>query len=311
MSPALQPRVAILLCTYHGQRYLAEQLDSFSAQTWSNWVVWASDDGSEDGTHAVLDAYQKAWPPGRLLVHRGPARGFVANFLSLACKSEIAADYYAFSDQDDIWEADRLDRALNWLKKQPVNVPALYCSRTRYISKDGQDLGFSRLFKKPPSFRNALVQSIAGGNTMVFNRAAHGLLANTPSGKEIVSHDWWAYLLVSGCGGRVFYDPYPGVRYRQHGHNMAGQNTSALAKLIRAKGLLAGRFRHWNQLNENALRAVGSLLTPENQRVLDIFAKARGGFLWHRLVKLRQSGVYRQTLVGNLGLVIAALLKKL
>ena len=306
-----QPKVAILLCTYHGQLYLAEQLDSFAAQSHSNWEVWASDDGSKDDTHAILEAYQQKWPEGRLSIHFGPAEGFAANFLSLTCKASIEADYYAYSDQDDIWESDRLARALEWLKTAPRDIPALYSSRTRYVSKDGLDLGFSTNFNKPPSFRNALVQSIAGGNTMVFNQAARLLLAKTPPHINVVSHDWWAYMIVCGCGGRVFYDSYPGVRYRQHGNNMAGQNTTILARLYRAKGLLAGRFKNWNQVNLNALHEMTPYLTEENQKVLTLFIKARSGSVFSRIYNLYRAGVYRQTLTGNVGLLIAAFLKKL
>ncbi len=83
------PKVAILLCTYHGQHYIAEQLDSFQAQSHSNWEVWASDDGSEDDTHATLEVYRQKWPAGRLSIHFGPAKGFAANFLSLTCRESI------------------------------------------------------------------------------------------------------------------------------------------------------------------------------------------------------------------------------
>lgn len=102
-----QAKVAILLATYQGQHYLAEQLDSFARQTHQNWEVWASDDGSSDDTHAILKHYEKHWPFGRLSIHNGPEEGFVANFLSLTCKASISADYYAYADQDDIWKADK------------------------------------------------------------------------------------------------------------------------------------------------------------------------------------------------------------
>lgn len=306
-----RPKVAILLCTYHGQHYLAEQLDSFAAQTHTNWEVWVSDDGSEDGTHEILEAYKKKWPTGRLSIHFGPADGFAANFLSLTCKASIEADYFAYSDQDDIWESDHLSRALDWLKMVPADIPALYSSRTRYISKDGSDQGFSVLFNRPPSFCNALVQSIAGANTMVFNQAARLLLAKTPSQLTIISHDWWAYILVSGCGGHVFYDAYPGVRYRQHGSNIAGQNVTILAKFHRAKALLAGRFKNWNQVNLNALNEMSSFLTKENREVLALFGKAQRGSVLSRIYNLHHSGVYRQTLAGNIGLLFAAILRKL
>jgi len=305
------PKVAILLCTYHGQHYLADQLESFTAQIHSNWEVWASDDGSKDGTHTILESYQGKWSADRLSICFGPAEGYSANFLSLTCKAGIEADYYAYSDQDDIWESDHLSRALDWLKTVPADIPALHSSRTRYISKDGSDLGFSALFNKPPSFCNALVQSIAGANTMVFNQAARLLLTKTPSQLDIVSHDWWAYMLVSGCGGRVFYDSYPGVRYRQHDNNIAGQNTTILARLQRLKGLLAGRFKNWNQINLNALNEMSSFLTDENREVLSLFSKARRGFVFSRIYNLYRSGVYRQTLAGNIGLISAAILRKL
>ena len=60
------PKVAILMCTFHGQHYLADQLDSFAAQTHTNWEVWASDDGSLDDTHSVLDTYKAKWNHERL-----------------------------------------------------------------------------------------------------------------------------------------------------------------------------------------------------------------------------------------------------
>lgn len=305
------PKVAILLCTYHGQHHLADQLESFTAQIHSNWEVWASDDGSKDDTHTILESYQGKWGADRISIHFGPSEGFAANFLSLTYKAGIEADYYAYSDQDDIWESDHLSRALDWLKTVPADIPALYSSRTRYISEDGSDLGFSALFNKPPSFCNALVQSIAGANTMVFNQAARLLLTKTPSQLNIVSHDWWAYMLVSGCGGRVLYDSYPGVRYRQHDNNMAGQNTTILARLQRLKGLLAGRFKNWNEINLIALNEMSSFLTSENREVLSLFSKARRGSVFSRVYNLYYSGVYRQTFAGNIGLLFAAILRKL
>jgi len=74
----------------------------------------------------------------------------------------IDADYFAFSDQDDVWYLDKLRRALTWLVAVPGNIPALYCGRTELMSIDGQSYGFSPLFTRPPTFRNALVQNLGG-----------------------------------------------------------------------------------------------------------------------------------------------------
>lgn len=306
------PKVAILLCTFNGHDYLADQLDSFAAQSYPNWEVWASDDGSQDDTHAILETYQKKWGGERLSILSGPAQGFAANFLSLTCAGGIQADYYAYSDQDDIWEADKLQRAMDWLLTIPEDIPALYCSRTRLIDAKNQVIGFSPLFTKPPGFANALIQNIGGGNTMVFNDAARELLRVAGKDVGVVLHDWWTYMVVSGCGGKVFYDSYPSLRYRQHGGNLVGMNSNWLARLVRRIRMLwQGQSRNRNDKHVQALQQLRSKLTPENQEILDQFSVARNRCLLPRVVGLKRSGIYRQTLLGNLRLAAEAIFKKI
>jgi len=305
------PKVAVLLCTMQAQHFLAHQLNSIATQTHPSWAIWASDDGSYDHTHAILEYYQSHWGEDRLSIHAGPAVGSTANFLSLTCRADIDADFFAYADQDDIWESDKLERAVAWLNTVPDDVPALYGSRTLLVDSRNQHLGYSPLFNKAPSFRNALVQSIAGGNTMVFNRAARDLLRKAGETVEAITHDWWAYMLVTGCGGLVHYDPYPTVRYRQHSNNQFGANQSVSAHLTRAKLLLQGRFRGWVDANVCALREVEHLMTTENRRVLDEFVRARQRSLPNRLLGLQRTGVFRQTALGNLGLLAAATINRL
>lgn len=305
------PKVAVLLCTMQGQHFLAEQLNSIATQSHPRWAIWASDDGSDDHTHAILEYYQSHWGEDRISIHAGPAIGSTANFLSLSCRVDIEADYFAYADQDDVWESDKLERAVAWLQSIPPDVPALYGSRTLLVDARNQHIGYSPLFERTPDFRNALVQSIAGGNTMVFNKAARDLLRQAGESVQVVTHDWWAYMLVTGCGGVVHYDPYPTVRYRQHGNNQFGANVSLRAHLERAQALLRGRFRGWVDLNVAALQGVRHLMTDENRRVLDEFSCARRSPLLPRLVTLRRTGIIRQTWLGNLGLLAAALINRL
>jgi len=305
------PKVAVLMCTMQGQHFLAEQLNSIATQSHPRWAIWASDDGSDDHTHAILEYYQSHWGEDRISIHAGPAVGSTANFLSLTCRADIDADYFAYADQDDVWESDKLERAVNWLKTVPDDVPALYGSRTLLVDARNQHIGYSPLFEKAPDFRNALVQSIAGGNTMVFNRAARDLLRRAGEDVEAVTHDWWAYMLVTGCGGQVHYDPYPTVRYRQHGANQFGANADPVAQFKRARLLLQGRFRGWVDANLRALEHVRHLMTPENQRVLEEFSRARSQAVLPRLIGLRRVGIFRQTTLGNLGLTLAALINRL
>lgn len=305
------PKVAILLCTFQGRSYLSNQLESFVSQSHTNWEVHASDDGSNDETLAVLGFFKLTLDCGRLQTHRGPGKGFSENFLSLTRNSSISADYYAYSDQDDIWEADKLERAVACLQKFSSDVPALYCSRTRLVDSKNNPIGLSPLFTKAPNFANALIQNIGGGNTMVFNNAARELLKKAGEHRDIVSHDWWAYMVISGCGGEVFYDTHPSVRYRQHGCNLVGANTTWLARITRVVLMFQGRFRNWNDRNIAALNDLRADLTLENRKIFDRFSEARNRSFFSRLIGLKRSGIYRQTLFGNLGLIAAAIFKKI
>ncbi|MBP6226004.1 MAG: glycosyltransferase family 2 protein [Rhizobacter sp.] len=309
--PPLAPVVAVLLCSYQGERHLAEQLDSIAAQTHRGWTLWVSDDRSTDGTLAILEQYRSRWGSDRLSILTGPARGFAANFRSLTCHAEIDADGYAWCDQDDVWEPEKLERALAWLQSVPAGTPALYGSRTLLTDEENRAIGMSPLFTRPPCFQNALVQSIAGGNTMVFNRATRDLLIRANSEGEAVAPDWLAYLLVSGCGGQVRYDPWPSVRYRQHDENLSGSNVSLRGRWQRMRMLLDGKFKGWVDANVTLLERVRSRMPEENLRILDAFVQARREPMPARLLGLRRAGVHRQTAVGTFGLAVAALLNRL
>jgi len=306
-----EPKVAILLCTFHGEKYLSEQLDSIAAQTHGNWEIWASDDGSSDATHQILLKYQALWGKERLSIHSGPQEGFVANFLSLVTHADIEADFYAYSDQDDIWESDKLQRAVAFLRTIPSDIPGLYCSRTRVVNAENKTINFSPDYSKPPSFQNALTQNIASGNTMVFNHATRALLMRVESTSEIVYHDWLTYLLVTGCGGRVYFDKVPTVRYRQHGSNHLGSNLGLFPTVYRFLLMLRGRFQGWNSQNISILHGFQDRLTEESRIALHQFDQARNAGLKKRIACFMQSGVHRQTLLGNVGLFLAVLFRKI
>lgn len=305
------PRVAVLLCTKQGEAFLEQQLDSIERQTHTSWAVYASDDGSQDATPAILHDFKRRVGDHKLTILGGPQMGFVANFLSLVCNPEINADFYAYADQDDIWEKHKLARAVAFLQTVPGSVPAVYCSRTCNVDATNICIGHSPLFTKPPGFANALVQNIGGGNTMVFNQAARRLLRLAGPHVQVATHDWWTYLLVTGCGGRVFYDPAPTVRYRQHGLNLVGAGNGWSAWLYRVRLLFQGRFVKWTDQHLAALRRIEHMLTPQNKSLLAEFAQARQSTVLGRFTSLRRTGVYRQTLFDNLGLMIAIIFRKI
>jgi glycosyltransferase involved in cell wall biosynthesis len=303
-------RLAVLMATYNGATFLDEQLRSVDQQTWPEIDIWVSDDGSKDRTASALGRWAAYWSKGSFNRLTGPGRGFAANFRSLMTNRDVEADYFAFCDQDDVWLSDKTQVAVDALAPHECR-PALYCARTIITDAEGRELSQSPLFRRPPNFANALVQSIGGGNTMVFNRAAHELLREAASRTEFVSHDWFAYLIVAGAGGHVTYSETPHVRYRQHEQNLVGANQGWKAQTERIRAAFDGRFTVWNDDNVAALEACRDLLTPAAAAMVDQFAEARSGPLPQRLVKLWRSGVYRQTALGQVSLYAAGLLGKL
>jgi glycosyltransferase involved in cell wall biosynthesis len=302
--------IGILLATYNGAQYLQEQLDSIERQTHIDWTVLASDDGSSDDTKVMIDAFASKVGRSKVQQVTGPQQGFASNFLSLVCHPNLTADAYAYCDQDDIWLQDKLARAARFLAGVPSDVPALYCSRTQYVDQENHPLGLSLPYARPAVFANALVQNIASGNTMVFNDATRKLLVQAGPQVDIDLHDWWTYMLVTGMGGKVLFDQTPSVRYRQHPNNLWGMNTSLKSQWMRIKKLFGGRFANWNERHVAALGPMQDRLTLENQKIFKRFSKARKRSLVPRIVGLKQSGVYRQTMMNNVGFFLAALVGK-
>lgn len=322
-SPKLQGHVAILLCTRNGSRFIEQQLQSLAAQTHADWSLHVSDDGSTDDTVKRIQDFGATQPLRKITFRDGPRKLAQAsgapidprqpatvNFLTTVSDVTIAGDYFAYCDQDDVWHPDKLERAITWLSTIDPARPALFCSRTRLMDETGTQLGMSPLFAAPPGFRNALAQSIAGGNTMVINRAARDLIAAAGC-TDVVAHDWWTYILVSGVGGDVRYDARPTIDYRQHTANLVGANQDLNAILRRLKMVHDGGFRQWMDLNLGALERCDALLSPENRKVVEHLRKARTGGVIERIAAIVRLGLYRQTRRGQLALYLAALMRKL
>lgn len=304
--------VAILLGTYNGEKYLGTQLDSIEAQTFKNWRLIASDDGSTDQTVSILESYRERWGADRLEIRKGPQKGFCQNFLSMAIDSGLPENYFAFCDQDDVWLPHKLATALsNLLAKDDNNAPWLFCTRTTYVDEDLKPSGASPLFVYPKTFRNALVQSVAGGNTMVFNQAAKRLLEKAGV-VDAVSHDWWIYQLVTGAGGSVEYDPNPSILYRQHPDALVGGKTSLFGQIKRFCMLIRGRFKEWNDVNIQALMHAKACLNHSAADTLELFVRLREcNSIVQRLRMLEVCGLYRQTWRETVTLIFAAAIKKI
>jgi glycosyltransferase involved in cell wall biosynthesis len=304
-------QIAIILGYFEGEEYVKEQLYSIFKQTHKNFHLFLCDDCSEV-PFSFKGLNLKGEQLSKLSVGRRIKNiGYAANFLNALEGVGRSFRYFAFSDQDDIWYESKLQKAVAELAQIPNDVPALYCARTESVdSTCKQTLSYSPRFRKPPSFANSLVQNIAGGNTIVLNRAARDLIAASSLDVTVVSHDWWCYQIVSGAGGIIIYDTEPCLKYRQHGNNLIGANVSWAARFLRIRGLTQGRFRAWNDINSKALLNCKHLLTEETIRTLESFIEARQSHFFKRLILFKRSGIYRQTLLGNLGLLLGVIMNR-
>ncbi len=295
----IQPatRVAILLSTYNGEQYLDAQLESLLRQTLADWVLYWRDDGSTDGTVAMMRAFMAgtgagrchavASPPGRL----GPTSSFMA-LLREAVLTDAGLDAVAFADQDDVWLPQKLELAVAALRDD--RRPTLYCSRQILVDKALQRIGLSATPRRPLQFPAALTQNIATGCTVVLNPAAARLVAGSHPPAATL-HDWWSYLVVSAHGGRLVADTTPTVLYRQHGGNAVGAPASKRRRAIAALRRGPGVFMNVLRCHVAALRDHPDLLSPDAAAALDVVEAGLRGGLAQRLAALQRCALSRQT----------------
>lgn len=294
---ATQPRIEVLMTSYNHAPYVGQQVESILGQTYGNWDLTISDDGSTDGSLDILHSIEARYHD-RVRVVMGPGKGIPYNHLSLVANADPGADWYAWCDSDDVWVPDRLEHIVEVVGRYGQGRPVLYGNRLALMDPEGRGAGLYPLMDRlPPRFGNSFVQVVTPGATMVFNRPARELIALGCGHDMPPSQDSWAYMIVSGAGGRVIYDPYPSVRYRQHGGNALGANGGLRAKLARIGAVLGGSFRESLGRELDALVANEGWLTPENRGRLAAMMSlhlGKGGPL-HRLRLAYRAGLCRQS----------------
>lgn len=221
--------VIVVMSTYNGEEHLREQIDSILAQDHQPVSLLVRDDGSTDGTVQILEKYEKQ---GALELIRGENLGVVGSFISLIARVADSADYIALSDQDDVWHADKLSRALHVLATHDQAIPQLYCSEYIFCDAEMNPVGASHLNQIGVDFPTMLYENMVSGNTVVINRTLAKVVRD--AGREgVYTHDWWLGLLATALG-ELTYDDFASLDYRRTGSNASPTGTSA-ANIMRKR----------------------------------------------------------------------------
>ena len=299
-------QVTVLMSTYNGSQFLQQQLNSLYEQTYANVKILVRDDGSTDTTRDMLASEQLRGAIEQLEGYNnvGSTRSF---FALLRHAARTKTTYVTFCDQDDVWQANKIERAVSILSSVS-DCPALYCSRLEIVNEQLQALELSVKPRKI-GFGNALVENIALGCTMVLNRKAIDLLCHQPLPSQVYIHDWWCYLVIA-CFGEVIFDNNALIKYRQHSGNAIGVATNHIAilkqKLAR---LLSGRL--W--ISEQAvvfLELFADRLPPSQRLLVELLIKAKSSF-GCRIRLALSNAIWRQKCVDNLILRLVVLMNRI
>ncbi|MEG2279724.1 MAG: glycosyltransferase family 2 protein [Comamonas sp.] len=217
-------KAAILLSTFNGAEFLSEQLNSLVNQSHSDIEIFVRDDGSVDETIEIIEVYKNRCKNIHLV--KGENIGFIKSFFELLRISGNEFDYYFFCDQDDVWLENKVSRAICLLSEIDADKPSLYFSRLQFVDKELNFLRMSDIYEKRNiGFGNAMVQNIATGCSVCFNKKARYLVTENEFPDNCLAHDWWMYLVVS-CFGKVVFDEESFILYRQHGKNTIGMSAT-------------------------------------------------------------------------------------
>jgi len=267
-------KVVVFMAVYNGEKFLSQQLDSLLSQKNIVLELYIRNDGSTDNTFEILSKYasEKKYIKFSTSKNQGPAK----SFLDLVFSYEGNANYYSFSDADDVWEPDKLVSATQQLTNHS-NIPTMYCSQLKIVD---ENLNFIALTSPPyrkPSFKNALIETVTSGGTIVLNKAAFKILRKYQP-KYVVMHDSWIYLLMSSFG-RIIFSRDAKILYRQHEYNDSSSYQTALEKWKRRLKVLFNKdHRFYNQALEFD-RLYGYKLKQSDKETLKKYLNARKNFL--------------------------------
>lgn len=215
--------IDILMATYNGENYVENQIRSIMNQTYKNWILYISDDGSNDATKDIINRYSLLDQRIKVVPFK-KCGGPKENFLYLLTFSKNK--FVMFADQDDEWLPTKIENAYNIIKKfSTSNNPILVYSDLIVTDKELNTIDNSyfhyQSIKPNTNFKNLLTQNCITGCTMMFNDVLRKLTLKIKNVDNIIMHDWWMALIASAFG-QIIISEKSLIKYRQHDFNSVG-----------------------------------------------------------------------------------------
>lgn len=266
-------KVAVIMSTYNGEKFIREQIDSILEQTYKNIEIIVRDDGSTDKTKDIVKKYQKKHKNIKLI--EGENLGFIKSFFELLKIAE--ADYYAYADQDDVWIENKIELAVNSLNRLDDSMPNMAFGNSDYYNEEMKFIGNGDKDKKY-SFLMSLFSCVTQGMTMTVNKKARDMIIEKMP-KSCFFHDWWTYILCVSMGN-VAYDNITTVKYRRRKENATSEGQGYFRLLIwRVKNLvLKSGMKDIKRQMLNFKEFYYDDLTDENKKILDLFSNEKYNF---------------------------------
>ncbi len=269
--------IIIMMSTYNGEKYLDAQLESIYYQSIPEKLqmkLIIRDDGSTDHTVEIAENWAKRMD---IEIYQGSNMGARDSFFWLLKKAP-RADYYAFSDQDDIWMPEKIQKAVEAINKGYH----LYFSNLQYFSEENKLLD-KRLLSDDFvfSFKRVWMCNPANGCTMVWDDKLQNYM-RTVDHEYFTMHD--EYICTVGLlFGKVFYDSEALVRYRIHEANVT-QSKDFTKKVRLWKEIWFGRSDY--RVDKRAERLLQHASNDFQKQVLKDLSDYRKG--WNRWKLIRQ-----------------------
>lgn len=298
-------RVAVIMSTYNGEKYIKEQIDSILRQTGIEVELFIRDDGSEDETVDIIKKYEKQ--QDNVHIEVGTNIGFRQSFMQRLLGVE-GFEFYAFSDQDDFWEKDKLHQGCLKLQEIKSNIPAVYYSNLKVADENLNVYRTTKLQKRKQSLESLTMRRSIAGCTMIFNKCLWQKIANVGITNNMLKrgHDSFIMSLCYAIGGTVVCDTNAYIIYRQHSLNTSGSSHGVVQRVKKEWNGLMKKKGNEPIIARSLLKNWGKEIKPEEEKILQLVASSDASFLSR--VKIFFS---RRFVTGNLILTIAGKLKAL